>query len=302
MDLRGLRYFVEVVRQNGFRRASDVLHVTQPAISRSISSLEDETGSQLLIREPKGVALTPEGEVLCRHATLILRQSDNLLSELRDLQSMAKGTLRVGLPHMTGATFFGSVISEFRRKYPGIQLLITEYGTNQLQSALVDGEIELAAAMLPISDDWALTQPFGSDRLVLLCARDHALAGKKRVNIGELSGEPFIGFSEDFKVNELIDQLCSKHGYRPNIVGRSGHLDLIVSMVIAGMGVALVPESASRKVKSSRLSILPITDTGTSYGLALVRVKDAYLSKGAGAWIEVASKVIGFSIADAFIR
>ncbi|MEI7297891.1 LysR substrate-binding domain-containing protein [Paraburkholderia tropica] len=302
MDLRGLRYFVEVVRQNGFRRASDVLHVTQPAISRSISSLEEETGSQLLIREPKGIALTPEGEVLYRHATLILRQSDNLLSELRDLQSMAKGTLRVGLPHMTGATFFGSVISEFRRKYPGIQLLITEYGTNQLQSALVAGEIELAAAMLPIPDDWALTLPFGSDRLVLLCARNHVLAGKKRVNIGELSSEPFIGFSEDFKVNELIDQLCAKHGYRPNIVGRSGHLDLIVSMVVAGMGVALVPESAGRKIKSSRLSILPIADTGTSYGLALVRVKDAYLSKGGRAWIEVASKVIGFSIADAFIR
>ncbi|MBN3852830.1 LysR family transcriptional regulator [Paraburkholderia sp. Ac-20340] len=293
---------MEVVRQNGFRRASDVLHVTQPAISRAISSLEEEAGAQLLIREPKGVTLTPEGGVFYRHATLILRQSENLLSELRDLRSMAKGVLRVGLPHMTGATFFGSVITELRRKYPGIQLLITEYGTNQARGALANGDIEIAAAMLPIQDDWAITQPFGNDRLVLLCAKDHLLAAKHQVSLGELSGEPFIGFSEDFKVNELIDQLCAKHGYRPNVVGRSAHLDLIVSMVVAGMGVALVPESASRKVKSSRLAILPVADPGTVYDLALVRVKDSYLSNGGRAWIEIASKVIGFPILPAFVR
>jgi DNA-binding transcriptional LysR family regulator len=147
MDMRALRYFSEVVRQNGFRRASATLHVTQPAISRVIGQLEDEFDVTFLIREPRGVQLAAEGEVLYRQAGQILRQAENLVSELRDLRSMVTDTLRVGLPPMTGSTFFGNVITEFRRRYPCIQLHIAEFGTHQLESAVADGRVEIAAAM-----------------------------------------------------------------------------------------------------------------------------------------------------------
>jgi DNA-binding transcriptional LysR family regulator len=302
MDMKALRYFSEVVRQNGFRRASATLHVTQPAISRVIGQLEDEFEVPLLIREPRGVKLTLEGEVLYRHAGQILRQADNLVSELRDLKSMATGALRIGLPPMTGSTFFGNVITEFRRRYPGVQLHIAEYGTHQLENALADGRVEMAAAMLPVDSKAFLTQTFARDRLALLCAREHALSTRKKVSLGDLAHETFVAFTDDFKVNDVIDTVCRTRGFVPAIAGRSSHLDLIVSMVASGVGVALLPESVCRKTRSARLAVVTVVDPVMTYELALVRARDAYLSRGGRAWVEIAAKVLDFDVSPSFVE
>ncbi|NIE63352.1 LysR family transcriptional regulator [Burkholderia sp. Ax-1719] len=301
MDIKALRYFSEVVRQNGFRRASSTLHVTQPAISRVIGQLEEEFEVTLLIREPRGVKLTAEGEVLYRHAETILRQAENLVSELRDLRSMVTGVLRIGLPPMTGSTFFGNVITEFRRRYPGIQLHIAEYGSNQLESALADGRVEIAAAMLPVDANAFQTQTFVQDRLALLCNREHALATRRKVSLDELAHETFVALSEDFKINDVIDKACRSRGFIPSIAGRSSHLDLIVSMVTSGMGIALLPESITRKTRSTRLAVVSV-DPVVAYELALVRPRAAYLSRGGRAWVEIAGKVLGFEVSPSFIE
>ncbi|CAD6550697.1 HTH-type transcriptional regulator CynR [Paraburkholderia hiiakae] len=301
MDMRALRYFVEVVRQNGFRRASATLHVTQPAISRAIGQLEEEFELNFLVREPRGVCLTPEGDVLYRRASLILQQADSLASELRDLRSMVSGTLRVGLPPMTGSTFFGDVITEFRRQYPGVQLQIIEYGSNQFAGALSDGHVEIAAAMLPIEGEGFLTQTFARERLALLCSRDHRLAARKKVTLRELSDETFVAFTSDFKVNNLIDRLCNQEGFEPSVSGRSSHLDLLVSMVTSGMGVALLPVTVCRGIRSSRLRVVTVIDPVISFDQALVRHRDTYLSRSARAWIEIASEVLGFHVDPVFV-
>ncbi|HXZ08333.1 MAG TPA: LysR substrate-binding domain-containing protein [Paraburkholderia sp.] len=302
MDMKALRFFSEVVRQNGFRRASATLHVTQPAISRVIGQLEEEFGVTLLIREPRGVQMTAEGEVLYRHAGQILRQAENLVSELRDLRSMVTGTLRLGLPPMTGSTFFGNVITEFRRRYPGIQLQIEEYGTNQLESALADGRVEIAAAMLPVESKAFVTQTFVRDRVALLCNREHVLATRRKVTLAELAHESFVAFTDDFKLNDVIDRACRALGFVPSVAGRSRHLDLIVSMVASGMGVALLPESACRQTRSTHLAVVSVVDPVVAYELALVRPREAYLSRGGRAWIDIAAKVLGFEVNPSFVE
>lgn len=301
VDMRALRYFVEVVRQNGFRRASATLHVTQPAISRAIAQLEEEFEVNLLIREPRGVGLTPEGEALYRHASLILRQADSLVSELRDLRSMVTGVLRVGLPPMTGSTFFGNVITEFRRRNPAVQLQIVEYGSNQFAGALTDGHVEIAAAMLPVEGEGFLTQTFARERLALLCPREHRLAERKKVALKELADETFVAFTNDFKVNNLIDRLCRLEGFEPSVSGRSSHLDLLVSMVTSGMGLALLPVTVCRRIRSNRLRVVTVANPVITFDQALVRHRDAYLSRAARAWIDIASEVLEFRVDPTFV-
>lgn len=98
MDIRSLRYFVEVVQLNGFSRAADSLFVTQPAISRSIKKLEDELGYTLLIREVDGVKLTEEGDILLAHAKQILSQFGCMKKALQERSGPISGVLPVGLP------------------------------------------------------------------------------------------------------------------------------------------------------------------------------------------------------------
>ncbi|MGA7816321.1 LysR substrate-binding domain-containing protein [Caballeronia sp.] len=114
-------------------------------------------------------------------------------------------------------------------------LHIAEYGTNQLESALSDRHVEIAAAMLPVEGRAFLTQTFVRDRLALLCCREHALATRKKVGLGELAQESFVACADDFKVNDLVDRVCRTLGFVPSVAGRSSHLDLIVSMVASGI-------------------------------------------------------------------
>jgi DNA-binding transcriptional LysR family regulator len=142
---------------------------------------------------------------------------------------------------------------------------------------LSDRRVEIAAAMLPVEGAF-LTQTFVRDRLALLCCREHALATRKKVGLGELAQESFVAFTDDFKVN-----------------------DLIVSMVASGMGVALLPESVCRKTRSARLAVVAVVDPVVTYELALVRARESFFEPGGRAWVEIAAKVLKFDVNPSFV-
>jgi DNA-binding transcriptional LysR family regulator len=155
--------------------------------------------------------------------------------------------------------------------------------------------------MLPIEGESFLTQTFASERLALLCSRDHPLATRKKVALRELADETFVAFTSDYKVNNLIDGLCQRERFEPSVAGRSSHLDFHVSMVTSGMGVALLPVTACQRIRSNRLNVVTVVDPVISFDQALVRHRDAYLSRGGRAWIDIAAKVLGFSVDPSFL-
>jgi DNA-binding transcriptional LysR family regulator len=302
MDIRQLRYFVEVVRNNGFGRATEVLHVTQPAISRGIKELEEELGHPLLIREPRSVRLTDEGEIFLRHARLVLQQLGNLRSELRDAGTVISGTLRVGLPPVIGSTFFAEVITSFRARCPQVDLQIVEFGTNEMENALREGMVEIAAAMLPLNEQEFDIQRFTTDTLVLVVGRKHAFAARREVRVAHLASESLVLLSEDFRINDLIRSACGLHGFAPDVAGRSSHVDLVIAMVRAGMGVTIFPRSMWNKFARRELVAIPLVEPKLSYEVALVRHTGSYVSRSCQAWVEVAATALGFDIGPHFMK
>ncbi|CAG9166817.1 HTH-type transcriptional regulator CynR [Cupriavidus pampae] len=296
MDIRQLRYFVEVVRHNGFGRATEALHVTQPAISRGIRELEEELGSALLIREPRSVRLTEHGAIVHRHAEQILQQVNNLRAELRDASDADEhitGTLQVGLPPVIGSTFFADVITAFRARCPLVDLQIVEFGTNQMERALRDGIVEIAAAMLPLDETEFDIKRFATDRLLLVTAREHALARKREVRVADLAAEPFVLFTEDFRINDLIRSAFGVHGIEPKTAGRSSHVDLLVAMVRSGMGVTILPQTLWHKIATPELVAMPLIEPALTYELALVRRAGSYISRSCQTWLTISSTVLG---------
>lgn len=176
MDIRSLRYFVEVVQLNGFSRAAESLFVTQPAISRSIKKLEDELGYTLLIREVDGVKLTEEGDILLAHAKQILSQFSSMKKALQERSGPISGVLPVGLPPVIASTYFADIIMAFSQRYPQVELKILELGTRKMREAMLNGEVETAAVMLPFADDRFEVHPFSTDRLMLLVSKQHPVA------------------------------------------------------------------------------------------------------------------------------
>lgn len=273
MDIRSLRYFVEVVQLNGFSRAAEHLFVTQPAISRSIKKLEDELGYTLLIRENEGVRLTDEGTILLAHAKQILAQFKSMEQALKEKSGPLAGVLPVGLPPVIASTYFADIIMAFSLRYPQVELKILELGTRKMRDAMLNGEVETAAVMLPFDDERFDLDIFSTDRLMLLVNEKHPLARRDSVKFVELINEPFIFFSDDFRINELVTSACGIYGAKPVISGRSSHLDLVTAMVRAGVGITLLPDSMWHKTSSAGLSIIPVIEPILAYDLALATLK-----------------------------
>ncbi|CNK22888.1 hypothetical protein yaldo0001_4680 [Yersinia aldovae ATCC 35236] len=295
MKLRELHYFVEVVRNNGFGRATDKLYVTQPAISRAIKQLEGELGGELLIRDPKGVRLTERGRILFRHAENMLQQERNLHRELLDIGEEISGTLRVGLPPVISSTYFPQVILYFRNRCPLVELEIIEIPTTELERALQEGKVDIAAGILPLESQNYKTQLFATDSLVLVVPNTHLLANKSSVTLPEFANEPFIQFTESFKINELILCAFGLYGLTPKVVGRSSNFDLVTAMIHSGMGVSLLPGSIWKDNTASVFTTIPVIQPPLLYDLALIRRSGSFVSRSCQAWIDVSAEVIGFT-------
>ncbi|MEQ5042353.1 LysR family transcriptional regulator [Providencia manganoxydans] len=292
MDVRSLRYFVEVVQSNGFSRAADSLFVTQPAISRSIKKLEQELGYKLLIREVDGVSLTDEGEILLIHAKQILEQFNQMNKALKEKSGPLEGVLHVGLPPVIASTYFADIILAFSQRYPLVELKIIELGTRKMMDAMLNGDVETAAVMLPLDDERFDLHVFSTDRLMLLVNEQHPLAQRHLVKFIELLNEPFIFFSDDFRINELVTSACGLYGKKPIIAGRSSHLDLVTAMVRAGVGITLLPGSMWNKTRTDGVAIIPVIEPVLSYELALATLKNSSQTRKAQAWNALSREIL----------
>jgi DNA-binding transcriptional LysR family regulator len=149
MEIRTLRAFVEVVRQGGFSQAAKAVFATQSTVSKAVKQLEDEIGVPLLDRIGHRSKLTAAGEIVYGRAQRILAERDDLIAELGELRGLKRGTLRLGLLPVGSGTLFAPLFAIYRKRYPGIDIRLVEYGSERLWEVLLSGEIELAASLLP---------------------------------------------------------------------------------------------------------------------------------------------------------
>ncbi|TMV54700.1 LysR family transcriptional regulator, partial [Thioclava sp. BHET1] len=153
MEFRPLRAFVEVVRQGGFTRAAETVFATQSTISKSVRQLEEELGAPLLDRVGHGFTLTAFGEVVYRRGLQLLADRDSLLAELDEIRGLTRGTLRVGIPPIGSSHLFAPVFTLYRKRFPGIEVQLSEHGSDRLEELLHAGALDLAASLLPSAED-----------------------------------------------------------------------------------------------------------------------------------------------------
>ncbi|BDH47516.1 LysR family transcriptional regulator [Salmonella enterica subsp. enterica serovar Choleraesuis] len=284
MDIRTLRYFVEVVRQQSFTRAAEKLFVTQPTISKMLRNLEQELDCTLLIRDGRKLILTETGRVVYERGQMILSEFHQLRSELDDLRQLNTGILRLGIPPMVGMLMAGP-ISQFRSSYPGIGLKISEFGGLTVQQAVLNGELDLAMTALPVDGEASLsTQLLFSHPLYVLAPRTPEWLTHSKVEPEELADKPLVIYNEDFALNRQLMQMFGEHGVKPHIAVRSGQWDFLAAMVEAGVGVAILPEPICSRLSPEKLIWLPL-NCSLQWQLGMIWREGGYLSHGAQAWI-----------------
>jgi DNA-binding transcriptional LysR family regulator len=284
MDIRTLRYFVEVVRQQSFTRAAERLFVTQPTISKMLKNLEDELNCTLLIRDGRKLLLTDTGRVVFERGMAILAEFRQLETELGDINHLNKGLLRLGIPPMVGMLMAGP-ISLFRQRYPGVELKIAEFGGLTVQHAVSNSELDLAMTALPVEDDSGLaTMPLFSYPMCVLVPRSGNWLKHEAVTPEELGEHPLLIYNEDFALSRQLMQLFNQHGVKPRIAVRSGQWDFLAAMVQAGVGIAILPEPICQRLDKQTLRWLPL-QSELRWQLGMIWREGVYLSHSAQAWL-----------------
>jgi len=278
LEFRQLSYFIEVAKQQSFSKAGVILHITQPTMSKSVKTLEDELGVQLLERSTKKIRLTDAGEVVYKQAQQVFKAFDNLASELADVRNLRKGQIRLGIPPMVGAKFFPKVLAQFNALYPDVTIQLIEDGSKIVEQFIEEGHLDLGVAVLPVNEDVFDFFIFAQENLRLLVHPSHAWATRSEVRLSELRDESFILFREDFTLHNRILCDCQRAGFEPNVVYKSSQWDFIAEMVAENLGIALLPESICKELDPTHVKIVSLLSPSIPWNLGMIWRKDKYLS------------------------
>lgn len=246
MDLRQLRFFLEVADSGGFTKAAEKLHIAQSALSIAIKKLEDELEVQLFIRRDRKIALTAEGESLVLNARAIFRGVAKARQEIADLRGLLRGEVRVGLTPMLSSFFFPKIISSFKRRFPALQISIAGDSAWNIQRKIEAGDIDLGLINGKVPEGLD-SHHILREEVVACVHRFHPLANNKKCPIRNLLAEPLVQFQKGYYLRELVDELAAKEGMVPAVMAESNMFSLVRSLVKEELGLAFLLKLAVSK-------------------------------------------------------
>lgn len=243
MELRQLKYFMEVAAREHVTEASLALHVAQSAVSRQIANLEEELGVALFFREGRNVRLTPVGKIFLEHIQAALKEIEKAKQEIDEFLNPEKGTIRIGFPSSLAANTLPTVISAFREKHPQVGFHLKQGSFRYLIDAVIRGEIDLAfVGPVPTHEKEVEGHIFFLEQIVALLPADHPLAQQPHLRLSQLKNDSFILFPEGYILRQIVGDACKQMGFKPQVSFEGEDIDAIKGLVAAGLGVTLLPE------------------------------------------------------------
>lgn len=231
MELRHLRYFIALAGSLNFTRAAERLHVTQSTLSHQIKQLEDELGRPLFDRVGKRVALTEAGDEFLHHATRALHEIDLGLGALRQRSTELQGTLRIGATHTFHLGFIPDCIATFQQKHPLVRVVAEELPADQIAAGLQHGTLDLGIAYRPSAPGLLQFEPLYNEEMVLVVARSHPLARRKRVRMVELHHLPMVLLPTSFATRQMLDECFRSCGAEPQVMAELNTLAPMMELV-----------------------------------------------------------------------
>ncbi|GLY64223.1 LysR family transcriptional regulator [Amycolatopsis taiwanensis] len=249
MQFHQLQSFVALCDTRHFTRAAAQVGVAQPSLSQQIRALEQSVGARLFHRARGNIALTDAGETLLPIARRILADADTARQEIRALDELHAGRVRLGAPPSLCTGLLPPILVAFRRRHPGIQLIIHEGGSRDLQTELSEGALDLALVIdsRRTNDPVLETTPLFVEELVVVSPLGAPRPVRRaQIGIRELQGRPLVMFRPGYDLRESTIAACRAAGFEPTLAIEGGEMDAVLEFVNAGMGLAVVPATVVR--------------------------------------------------------
>jgi DNA-binding transcriptional LysR family regulator len=240
-SLADLRAFVTVGEQQSFAAAAKALHLSQPALSRRISHLEEQLGVRLFDRTTRSVELTLLGRRFLEQMRGLLQEVDRSVAQLHDSAQLESGDVTIGCVFSAVHHFLPSVIRDFRRKHPRVLVRIIEEGADEVLDAVKHGEADFALNYIGMQDPEVEFSPLLKEPYVLAVPAAHPLARRRSVRWEELADYPLARVSHASRNRLFIDQALADLPPLPRPVCEVRHVSTLIDLVENGLGLAVVP-------------------------------------------------------------
>jgi LysR family transcriptional regulator, low CO2-responsive transcriptional regulator len=256
--LRQLKVFETVARHLSFSRAAEELHLTQPAVSTQVKTLEGHAGLPLFEQMGKKIFLTAAGSELLRCSRAIIEQFEEAEHAMTQLRGIGGGKLNVAVIS-AGDYFFPRLLVEFAKRHAGVSLNLTVLNREELLHQLAANLTDLAIMVRPPADMDTVSQPFAPHPYVIIAAPDHPLAGRKRIPIGSLSREAFVVREKGSDTRHSMEEGFGPSMDSVNIAMEIKSTETIKQAVIAGMGISFISaHTISLELQAGSLTVLDV--------------------------------------------
>jgi LysR family hydrogen peroxide-inducible transcriptional activator len=244
MNLKDLKYLVALADTGHFGKAADRTFVSQPTLSAQLKKLEQYLGVKLVERQPKNVQLTEVGKQIVVRARRMLDESDEIIALARNNTDPFAGKLKVGLIPTIGPYLLPRVMQKLRKALPHLGLMLYEHQTEALLKRLRDGEIDLGIMALPIAQDGLESRQLYEEAFTVALPNNHPLAAKSTIKVQDLKGQTLLLLEDGHCLRDQALEVCSRIEIREAEDFRATSLETLRQMVVAGLGITLLPETA----------------------------------------------------------
>lgn len=294
MNTRQLQYAITLAKVRNFSQVADLLHISQPALSKQIINLEGELGLKIFDRSTTPLSLTAAGEYFIREAEELCYREEQLLRSMEQYRSGEAGRLTIGITPFRSSYLIPQVVKKIRDRFPGIQVRLHEAGSAQLRADAQEGKFDFAVVNLPVDEAALEVMPLESDRLVLVVPDSQ----KKMLRFSGDGLEfqsckdlPFVVVGQTQEMRTLFDGLCALADFTPNVAAEVVSLTTAWAMVCAGVGATILPlQYVKHKHQQENVAVIELQDAVYFRQPAVITKRGQYLSEVTRYAIDVLSE------------
>ncbi|HBU80921.1 LysR family transcriptional regulator [Paenibacillus sp. UMB7766-LJ446] len=278
MNISQLETLITISKTMSFRKAGELLNLTQPAVSAQIKSLEDEFRTVLVDRN-QPVTLTDRGQVFLQHAERMLDIVGELKQKLMDLDETPQGHIRLGTTTSIAIQILPRVLSYFQDQFPLIKTSIQSLPSSQIYTQVENGMVDIGIGYLTERNPNLNTSVLYYDTFELVVSPFHPLAKQKHAAVDVLRSTPLILLSPDTVGRRFTEGIFKKHNIEPNIVMELSSSEEVKRMVEINLGAAVISkQSVAHELRQGTLRMIPLSELEVSHPVGVIYKSSRYLN------------------------
>jgi DNA-binding transcriptional LysR family regulator len=286
INLNQLRIFQAVAEVRSFTRAADVVHLTQPGISKHIKQMEEYYGIHLFDRLGKKVALTQAGEILSEATQEIMASITAAEQRIKELKGLCGGKLILGASFALGIYILPGILAAYRKQYPAVDVTVDISLSAKIMARVLANKLDLGLVTPEAHDPRLFARQFMTDELIAIAPSNHRWANKSRIRPQELLGETFIVEARGAGTRTVVEERLKEKGIVLRNMVDFGNLEGVKRAVEAGLGVSIQSQSVvQREISAGSLTGVSLAGMDAKLGRFYICRKDKHLSSAAKAFL-----------------